>query len=185
MNLGWVIRMIGSFWLISEIVLAVGTRNKKSVHDRGSLVLLRITFTISFVTAEFADLHAASIPFPTFRLRIAALIFVIVGLAIRWTAIMRLGRLFTSNVAIQQSHKIITDGLYGYVRHPSYTGLLLAVLGLAISHHNWLSFLIIVVPITAAVLYRIHIEETALTAAFRQDYVLYSRGTKRLVPGVY
>src|SRR5690242_14318166 len=123
MNLGWVIRIIALFWLISEIVLAVVTRNKRSVHDRGSLVLLWVTFTISFVTAEFADqVHAARIPIPTFWLRIVALILVIVGLAIRWTAIMRLGRLFTANVTIQQSHKIITDGLYKHVRHPVLYG---------------------------------------------------------------
>jgi hypothetical protein len=46
MNLSWAIHIIASLWLISEIVLAVATRNKKSVHDRGSLVLFWITFTI-------------------------------------------------------------------------------------------------------------------------------------------
>jgi len=63
-----------------------------------------------------------------------------------------LGSLITSNVAIQQSRKIITDGLYTYVHPPSYTGLLLAVLGLAVSHHNWVSAIIIVVPIVTALL---------------------------------
>jgi protein-S-isoprenylcysteine O-methyltransferase Ste14 len=49
----------------------------------------------------------------------------IVGLALRWTAILTLGKAFSSNVAIQESQTIERSGLYRIVRHPSYLGMLI------------------------------------------------------------
>ena len=76
-------------------------------------------------------------------------------------------------------------GLYRWMRHPSYTGLLLCMLAVGLHTRNWISLLVIVSPTTAALLYRIHVEEIALRDHFGQEYLDYSRETKRLVPGVY
>jgi protein-S-isoprenylcysteine O-methyltransferase len=50
---------------------------------------------------------------------------------------------------------------------------------------NWVGLAITLVPTTAALLYRIHVEEAALRQAFGQEYSDYSRATKRLIPGIY
>ena len=71
------------------------------------------------------------------------------------------------------------------MRHPSYTGSLLAFLGFALSLGNWLSVLVIMFPITAIFLYRINVEERVLTSALGDSYVSYSRRTKRLLPLIY
>jgi protein-S-isoprenylcysteine O-methyltransferase Ste14 len=71
------------------------------------------------------------------------------------------------------------------MRHPSYTGALLAILAAGLHTRNWISLLIITIPTTAAFLYRIHVEETALRNHFGQEYIEYSRETRRLIPGVY
>jgi protein-S-isoprenylcysteine O-methyltransferase Ste14 len=92
---------------------------------------------------------------------------------------------FSSNVAILDSQKLYRAGLYRFVRHPSYLGLLLAFLAVALHSRNWLSFAVILLPCTAAVLYRIHVEEFALRQAFGAEYVAYSHATKRLLPGLY
>ena len=108
-----------------------------------------------------------------------------VGLAIRWYSIIYLGRFFTVNVAIAQDHQLIDTGPYRRVRHPSYTGALLAFIGLGVCMQNWLSLLILAVGPTAAFIHRIHIEEAALAGAFGERYLDYMLRTQRLIPGVY
>jgi protein-S-isoprenylcysteine O-methyltransferase Ste14 len=76
-------------------------------------------------------------------------------------------------------------GLYRWMRHPSYTGLILIFLAAGLHTHNWISFLIITIPTTAALLYRIHVEEIALREHFGEEYIAYSRETRRLIPGIY
>jgi protein-S-isoprenylcysteine O-methyltransferase len=107
------------------------------------------------------------------------------GLALRWYAIFYLGRLFTVNVAIASDHALIDSGPYRYIRHPSYTGALLALLGLGICFGNWLSLIIAVLPPLMAFMRRIAIEEQALSRALGDSYVRYMPRTKRLLPFIY
>jgi protein-S-isoprenylcysteine O-methyltransferase Ste14 len=114
-----------------------------------------------------------------------SLILLMTALAIRWTAVFTLGQAFSANVAIRESQRILRSGLYGVVRHPSYLGLLLVFVAIGIHSRNWISFALAVLPTTAALFYRIHVEEQALREAFGDEYAQYSRVTKRLVPGVW
>jgi protein-S-isoprenylcysteine O-methyltransferase len=107
------------------------------------------------------------------------------GLALRWYSISYLGRFFTVNVAIHSRHEIIDTGPYRFIRHPSYTGALLAFLGLALTLGNWLSLIVVMVPIMLAFGWRMSTEETALASALGSPYVNYMRRTKRLVPFTY
>jgi protein-S-isoprenylcysteine O-methyltransferase Ste14 len=176
-------------WVASEVIIAVATRTKHSTgktHDRGSLVLLWIVILASLTTATwisegtppnmFGGIHA---------LKTAGLLILIFALIIRWSAIYTLGKSFSSNVAILDSQKLNRSGLYRFVRHPSYLGLILVFLAVGIHSRNWLSLAIAVMPTTTAVLYRIHVEESALTRAFGKEYIDYSKVTKRLIPGLY
>jgi len=107
------------------------------------------------------------------------------GILIRWTAIYTLGKYFTGTVLIKDDHRLIRSGMYRHLRHPAYTGALLAHLGLGLSFSNWISLCLSVVPFLVAALYRIHVEERALREAFGESYVSYARGTKRLIPKLY
>lgn len=80
---------------------------------------------------------------------------------------------------------MIESGPYRLVRHPSYTGALLAFLGFGFSLGNWLALLVIIVPIFVAFAYRIKVEERALVDALGDRYVSYARRTKRLLPFIY
>jgi protein-S-isoprenylcysteine O-methyltransferase Ste14 len=118
--------------------------------------------------------------------RTAALVLLAVALVIRWTAIAKLGRWFSANVAIRDKQSLQTTGIFSVVRHPSYTGLMLVFFAIALHTRNWLSFAIIFVPCASALLYRINVEESALRSAFGPAYAAYSQQTpKRLVPGIY
>jgi protein-S-isoprenylcysteine O-methyltransferase Ste14 len=88
-------------------------------------------------------------------------------------------------VAIRDKQALYRSGLYSVVRHPSYSGLLIIFMAVAIAEHNWLSAAIVLIFPTAALLYRIHVEEIALNEAFGAAYATYSASTKRLIPGIY
>jgi protein-S-isoprenylcysteine O-methyltransferase Ste14 len=110
---------------------------------------------------------------------------ILLGLLIRWIAILTLRHYFTVNVAIINDHKIIDRGMYGVIRHPAYLGNLISFLGLGLSFCNWISLVVIFIPITAAFLYRIKIEEAVLMEAFGREYDAYRSRTSRLIPKFY
>jgi len=107
------------------------------------------------------------------------------GVAVRWLAIRTLGRFFTVDVAVHREHRVVQSGLYRYVRHPSYTGVLVAMLGAGLAFGNWLSLAALMLPLTLSLLYRIRVEEAVLLEALGEEYREYCGRTKRLIPGVY
>ena len=115
----------------------------------------------------------------------AGLALLVAGVAVRWSAIHTLGKFFTSTVLIREGHRLLRAGPYRHVRHPAYTGALLAHLGLGLSFSNWYSLALSVAPYALAAAYRIRVEERALLDAFGGEYEDYARGTKRLIPKVF
>src|SRR6266850_720966 len=94
-------------------------------------------------------------------------------------------RFFSVDVAIEPDHELIERGPFRMVRHPSYTGVLLAFVGLALTLGNWAALLVILLPISAAFIHRMNVEENALSSALGSQYTDYIQRTKRLVPFVY
>ena len=176
-------------WMASEIAIAVATRTKRSTgntRDRGSQLILWIVIVASVTGCNWIRAIAPANMFDGAHwLRLASVIVLAAGLAIRWTAVITLGKSFSANVAIHESQKVHRTGLYRFVRHPSYLGLLLVFLAIGLHSRNWISFAVALLPTTAALLYRIHVEEAALNLALGDAYAEYSRGTKRLIPGVF
>ena len=173
-------------WILFELFIAIYKRTDKdtgSVQDRGTQALLWIVIFASMTACEFIRRMLAPTMFAPAS--IAGIIFLIAGLAVRCIAIITLGKAFSANVAIKSAQTIQRTGIYSVLRHPSYSGLLLIFLGIGLHSRNWLGLAVAFLPSTAALLYRIHIEEAALSRTFGPEYLAYSRATKRLVPGVY
>jgi protein-S-isoprenylcysteine O-methyltransferase len=180
--------LIGLIYFLSEVALRFLRRAGKSANtaDQGSLAVLWVAIGVA-VTAGIYATHLA--PRAGFRLPpggiSAAIIVFALGLLLRWWAILVLGKFFTVEVAIASDHKLVVRGPYHFVRHPSYSGLMLAFVGFAVTLQNWVSIALVLVPIALALSYRIKIEERALSAALGDDYRNYAARTKRLVPGIY
>jgi protein-S-isoprenylcysteine O-methyltransferase len=179
--------MLGAFYGCSEIILAI-TRRSGSVdksRDRYSLAILWIVIGIAITVSIFAAevFRFASLPYS--ELYVVGSILFVVGIVLRWWSIIHLGRFFTVDVSIAAQHKVIDSGPYRFVRHPSYSGALLAFLGFGLCLRNWISLLILLLPIFAAFHWRIRVEEQALGEALGEDYRVYARRTKRLVPFIY
>ncbi len=176
-------------WISSEIGILIFTRTRSGsgkVKDRGSLLVLWLTLIASTTLAgRYADFHASTMFGGAHWISFVALAFMVVGVAIRWTAVVSLGRSFSANVAIRAEQRLQTGGLYRFARHPSYLGLLLVLTAIALHMRNWAALAIVLVPSMAALTYRMRVEEEALKTAFGNAYEVYSSRTKRLIPGVY
>lgn len=180
---------ISAVWLLSEIFLAIVKRSRTEEsggYDKSSLRILWITLTLSITVGVYLGVRGIGfmrnlsgfLPY-------MGMIIIIIGLIIRWIAILTLRNYFTVNVDVRQDHKVIDYGIYRHIRHPAYSGSLLSFLGLGLSFSNWLSVLVIMVPITAAFLYRIHLEEKALEESLGAEYIKYARSTNRLIPKIF
>jgi protein-S-isoprenylcysteine O-methyltransferase len=181
--------VLGLIYVLSEAGLSLTRRAKAGETrsaDQGSLRLLWMVIAASVILAfNFAyAIPAAGMDGASTLHRVGTGLFA-AGLAIRWYAIVHLGRFFTVNVAIAADHRLIDTGLYRFVRHPSYTGALMAFLGLALCLANWASLANMLLPIVWAFLRRMRVEETALLQAFGDEYRSYMSRTKRLIPAVY
>lgn len=107
------------------------------------------------------------------------------GIAVRLWAIVTLGRYFRGTVHIQRGHKVVRSGPYRWVRHPSYSGMLLGAAALAVQVGNALSWAVVMVCFGLALAYRIRVEERVLSEALGAEYTSYAAGTSRLIPGVW
>ncbi len=176
-------------WIATELLVLVVTRTRRGegeIRDRGSLLVLwGVILCSMFFGSSLGQRYAPAAFHAGHWLRLLCLGLMALGLVIRWTAIYTLGKSFSVNVAIHPTQRLNQSGLFHYMRHPSYTGMVLIFLAIGLATRNWLALALIFVPPMAALLYRIHVEEQALTAAFGEEYVAYSRTTKRLIPGIY
>ncbi len=175
-------------WIISEIALARLKRSgaEASEKDKFSLRVLWTSIVLGITAGVMLSIyHIGAMREENAGVVLIGFALIVIGLVIRWIAILTLWKYFTVDVAIAEDHKLVTFGLYRIVRHPSYTGSLLSFLGLGLVFSNWYSILVIVIPITAAFMYRIKIEESALAAFFGDSYREYSARTKRLIPGIF
>jgi protein-S-isoprenylcysteine O-methyltransferase Ste14 len=176
-------------WPISEVILGLRTRamrRSSAVKDRGSLLLIWLAVGAGLVAGNLirlAGVGAIGVS-PTLFLS-AALGLMVAGLALRWTAILTLGRFFTTKVTVQQGQSIVRGGVYRHIRHPSYPGLLLAFLGLGLAFDNWLSLVAVFVPVLLALVHRMRVEEAVLAETVGEEYMEYCQVTRRLIPGVY
>ncbi len=105
------------------------------------------------------------------------------GIALREWAVLALGRHFSVVVALEADHRLVTAGPYRWLRHPAYTGGLIATNGFALALGSWLSLIPIVAILLPAFAYRIRLEEQLLLAAFGDTYRTYMSRTWRLFPG--
>ncbi len=188
MNFAKIVMVVGLLWMASEIVLVILTRSKKDSRDRdqGSIVWLNaVIYSSIAIAVTMGTLGIGKVKGLPAAVPLAGLVMMIVGIAIRWTAILTLRKYFTVNIVIQEGHKVVKSGIYRFVRHPSYSGALLAFWGMGLIFTNIISLVVLVGPVTIGFIKRIKIEETALLEAFGEEYEEYRKHSKKLLPGIY
>jgi protein-S-isoprenylcysteine O-methyltransferase Ste14 len=177
--------IVSAVWVASELVVAFlrHSESGEKRSDRGSLFLLWLVIGGGIFAASRLR-GIARMPYRHVALDIG-IALIVAGIVIRAIAIATLWRYFSVDVTIRSDQQIVQHGIYAHLRHPAYTGSLLAFIGLGIAFGSWLSLAIIAVLTIGGMSYRIAVEERALTEHFGDAYHTYSSHTKRLIPGIY
>lgn len=179
-------------WMVPEMIGMFGQMSKNSrkaalAQDRGSMgVLLGLQWTglaLNFSLAQWVP--AAAIPWQPTVLFGLGVVFILLGVGLRWYAIWTLGRYFTRDVAVSPDQPVVQRGPYRLIRHPAYSGTFLTMLGIGLAVTNWASLVCLLFCVLAGHLNRVRIEEKALADTIGQPYVEYMRRTRRFIPGIY
>lgn len=170
-------------WIACE--LANNALSKKnsitSNQDRGSF---RVVVMASWA-AIFAIFIFRSLRIGIFEesLQYIGFILIAAGIVLREWAIYILGKQFTVRVQVREKAKLVMQGPYRYIRHPSYTGTLLTMVGIALAVGTWFGALFALALNLIAYRYRINVEEQALQEAFGPEWDDYKKRTWKLIPG--
>lgn len=181
--------LLGLVYLISELLLTATRRSRSRTgtkQDRSTLRVVWLVIIVSVAAGIYVAKHWPAAALPHARsLAFSGVVLFVTGPLLRWWAIITLGRFFTVDVTIEKDHELVERGPFRMVRHPSYTGVLLAFVGLGLSLGNWAALLVTLLPIGAAFVHRMNVEENALSDALGPQYIDYMRRTKRLMPFIY
>jgi protein-S-isoprenylcysteine O-methyltransferase Ste14 len=155
-------------------------------EDRANRWVLA-AFTLIGLLAAYLPAYTDRTGFWTFDGEAVRWIGVIVfaaGGALRIWPVFVLGRRFSGLVAIQPGHTLVTSGIYGVIRHPSYLGLLINSVGWALAFRSGVGLLLTAL-LFPPLLARIRAEETLLRSQFGGEYDAYCARSSRLIPGLY
>ena len=173
---------------ISEVSIRVRSAASRSGSkvDHGSIVAVLVAMTIGVWAAVWfeARVPAAKISYQGVTLAVG-LVAMWLGIALRQWAVWTLGRLFTIVVRVEANQTVVATGPYRWVRHPSYAGLLMTLLGVGVALDNWLSVLAMVTVPALGLVIRIRVEERELLAGLGDPYRRYAEKRKRLIPGIW
>ncbi len=159
--------------------------------DRGSLPFIVVCVGLGVLGASYSTTHLTSATVATGSPAIRWLVFglgiaaVLIGATVRVWAIITLGRWFTVDVRVTAGQPVVHTGPYRWVRHPSYTGILLVLFGVGLALGNWLALLFITVLPTIGLVRRIRVEEAALLTSIGEPYRRYAAGRPRLIPHLW
>lgn len=172
---------LGFAGLFSEGHIGSGVR-----EDRSNRWVIAALGALGVIDA-WAPAYTDRIDFLTFGaggVRWLGVLLYLVGGVLRLAPVFVLGRRFSGLVAIQPGHRLVTDGLYRFIRHPSYLGLFIFVFGWGLAFRSGVGVAIAIMML-AVLLARISAEERLLAETFGAEYAAYRAHTWRLAPYVY
>jgi protein-S-isoprenylcysteine O-methyltransferase Ste14 len=175
-------------WIGSEIYLNRFARSgniQKKKKDQGSEWILWITAFVAVTASSLIAIYSEFAIYLDLQWSLLGLLCMIAGILFRFTAIRQLGKFFTVDVILHADHQLIQTGLYKSLRHPSYTGIMLTLIGFGWSLNHWMSLLIVVSIFFFALRNRIKIEENALIEQFGEQYLQYKTKSWKLLPFIY
>ncbi len=161
--------------------LSAGIREERS--NRWVLIAFSLIILLDAYLPAYADRKAFWI-IDGDAVRWAGVVLFALGGALRLWPVFVLGNRFSGLVAIQPGHELVTDGVFGLIRNPSYLGLLVNTLGWGLAFHTAVGVLLAALMIPP-LLARIDAEERLLRSHFGEEYDAYCARTWRLIPWLY
>jgi len=167
-------------WVVWELAL----QRRTGAPDRTRLGEV-VTTTAGAVLIFPASGLGPRLPGPSWLPVVVGMVLLAAGWAFRAWAVRTLGRWFKVTVVVEPGQQVVDRGPYRLIRHPSYTGMLVALLGMGIALDSWASVAVAVGLPLLGILRRIGEEEETLLRELGTPYRDYARRTWRLVPGVW
>lgn len=178
--------VIATFVLTGAALLSRGNLSPGEREDRSNRWVIG-AFALVGLLAAYLPAYTDRVGYWTVdgnTIRWLGVVLFGVGGALRIWPVFVLGNRFSGLVAIQPGHTLVTNGIYGVIRHPSYLGLLMNSLGWAFAFRSLVGVLLAVLIVPPLVA-RISAEERLLSSQFGDEYDAYRNRTWRLVPGLY
>jgi protein-S-isoprenylcysteine O-methyltransferase Ste14 len=181
---------VAILWLAWLAYWTIAARNVKATRRQESWISRLITVVPIVLTAVLLVSRNRNLPWLNVRFLPPAMVFYWLGLLITalglgfamWARI-HLGRNWSGTVTVKDDHELIRSGPYGLVRHPIYSGLLLAILGTALAFGEWRGLLAFGCLSVAFVL-KLRREESFMAEAFPTEYPRYRTEVPALIPFV-
>jgi len=165
-------------WALLEVCLrAAELIRGKGRRDRDRATRVWIGLAIAASIAAALALRTEGV--------VAGLALMWMGLGLRAWAVVSLGASFRTTVEVDPGQPVVARGPYRWIRHPSYTGLLLLVAGFGLAAGGWLSLAACLVLPLPPIVWRIRVEEAELERVLGDAYRGYAAGRKRLLPGIW
>lgn len=183
-----IILAVSYLYVFFEVFMNLRQRSKSKVAASGdkrslwwlyALITLGYALSFSIGATRIGRIHDWNTFF------IVGMVLFIIGFTIRIHSLLTLKQYFTYSVGKVVDHKLIETGLYKFIRHPGYLGQLIIFIGISTSISNWLSILLMMIPISVGFIYRIKVEEIFMTEQMGKNYMDYQKRTKRLIPMIY
>jgi protein-S-isoprenylcysteine O-methyltransferase Ste14 len=162
-----------------------GDRKISERGDKGSIWLLTISISLGYWLSFILASTKIGRIYHWNTFFVIGSLLVLTGLIIRVASIIKLKQQFTYTVTRIENHELIETGLYKIIRHPGYLGQLIIFLGTSVCLSNWVSVLLMIIPVLSGYLNRINVEEKFMVQQMGQKYLDYRKRTKRLIPGIY
>ena len=175
-----------AIWFLLELRQSRRQRPEATLVDRGSRSVIRLSILIACAAAFTVR---EMIPSGTIRSGVLAssigIALIWCGVGLRLWSFQTLGQYFTFTVQTSHDQPVICAGPYRVIRHPSYAGILLALFGFGFMTDNWASLAVLVVIALSGLVYRITVEERALSKDLGGRYQSYAKSRKRLIPLIW
>ncbi|HSP65587.1 MAG TPA: isoprenylcysteine carboxylmethyltransferase family protein [Candidatus Deferrimicrobium sp.] len=172
-------------WWVSELRIAVRNRGGTGENlDRGSRLWVVALVAAGTATAFWLARREIGIVQGWWPIAVGILL-AMCGIALRAWSVATLGAFFTTAVEVQPHHRIVDDGPYRLLRHPSYTGALVTVVGVTLALGSWPGCLAATGLTVAGLVQRIVVEERALAVRLGPAWGAFARSRRRLIPMVW
>ena len=172
------------FGVIELVIFVITVKPADATFDRAHVKqLLGHTLPIAAALIGLSYMsRASSVPLGQFELAIIMAVFV-AGSILRVMSVYQLGsQAFKFDIVFREQQTLRTEKLYSWIRHPSYTAMMIVILAYALTTHHWLAGGLGMASAWFGFQYRIHHEEKALQEQFGEDYVAYRNKTGMWLP---
>lgn len=194
--LGWLLLAVGVFytagmiiytWILKQPFWQPKTDSKTVSEEKGdrSFWLILPGMLIAFFAPPLEYIYFPEFLPRTIWMEVIGLIFIVIALLLRFWTRAAAGEQYSGHVQVTEKHQLVQSGPYRYIRHPGYAGYFLIALGICIGYSSLIGLAAIPIFMVPGFAYRMNVEEKLLTKSFGDEYRIYARRTKRILPGIW